>query len=286
VKQETAESQQRVAIVFDFDGTIAPDSTSGFLRHRGIDPDRFWNVAVQARMDEGWDPVPAYLYELWKLSAEKPITKSDFIEFGGSMPFYEGATEVFGRLERHIASAYPGTAVEFYLISSGIGEILRATEVAGRFIGIWASDFNYDSKGALEFPRNIVSFTDKTRYLFGLSKGFVGEGYLDKPFAVNRKVPFDQIRIPLDQVVFVGDGYTDIPCFHLVKKNGGIAIGVFEKGRKLKSSGLGLIEDNRVSDLVEADYREGSELSLLLEKAVNTVAERAKGKLTRGNGGS
>jgi hypothetical protein len=286
VNNQVDQSQPRVAIVFDFDGTIAPDSTSGFLKNRGFDAESFWKVDVQARMDEGWDPVPAYLYEMWRLSSKTPITKSELVEFGKSITFYEGVSEVFARLRDHVSAAQPGVAVEFYLISSGIGEILRATKLARRFMAIWASDFHYDSNGALEFPRNIVSFTDKTRYLFGLSKGFVGEGYLGKPFAVNRKVPFDQIRIHLDQVVFVGDGYTDIPCFHLVKKNGGIAIGVYEKGRELKSNGLGLIEDERVSDLVEADYREGSELSNLLETAVRTVAERAMLKSKQSNGGT
>jgi phosphoserine phosphatase len=283
MEQGAERGKSRVAVVFDFDGTIAPDSTSGFLRYRGADAERFWKVDVQARMNEGWDPVPAYLYELWKLSAASPITKSDFVDFGRVMSFYEGVPGLFERLENHASSAYPGMGVEFYIISSGIGEILRATAIAGRFVDIWASDFHYDESGALEFPRNIVSFTDKTRYLFGLSKGFVGEGFLGKPFEVNRRIPFEEIRIPLDQIVFVGDGYTDVPCFHLVRKNGGIAIGVFEKGREKSGVGLSLLEDDRVSDLVEADYREGSGLSGLLTGAVDSVAENAMRKLPRGN---
>jgi len=83
VTDNSEQLQPRVAVVFDFDGTIAPDSASGFLRFRGFDAERFWKVDVQARMDEGWDPVPAYLYELWKLSSKgSPITRSDFVEFG------------------------------------------------------------------------------------------------------------------------------------------------------------------------------------------------------------
>jgi FMN phosphatase YigB (HAD superfamily) len=273
--------QPRVGIVFDFDGTLAPDSTSAFLRHRGFDAESFWNRDVQARMDDGWDPVPAYLYELWRLSRAgggTPITKEDFRSFGAGMKLYEGAEGIFQRISRRIEADHPGISAEFYLISSGIGDILRATKIAGQFVGIWASDFHYGDDGGLEFPSNIVSFTDKTRYLFGLSKGFVGEGYLGKPFEVNRKIPFDQIRIPLDQVIFVGDGYTDIPCFHLVRKNRGIAIGVYEKGREPRDGDLSLIEDGRVEELVPADYSPDSELSALLENAVETVAAKAAGK--------
>jgi hypothetical protein len=279
---ELPQLQPRVGIVFDFDGTLAPDSTSAFLRHRGFDAEKFWNSDVQARMDEGWDPVPAYLYELWRLSqaggGEAPITKEHFRSFGTGMKLYEGAEGIFQRISRQVEARHPGISVEFYLISSGIGDILRATKIAGHFMGIWASDFHYGDDGGLEFPSNIVSFTDKTRYLFGLSKGFVGEGYLGKPFEVNRKIPFDQIRIPLDQVIFVGDGYTDIPCFHLVRKNRGIAIGVYERGREPRDGDLSLIEDGRVEELVPADYRPGSELSQLLEHAVDAVATKAAGR--------
>jgi hypothetical protein len=282
MKLEPSQMQRRVGIVFDFDGTLAPDSTSAFLRHRGFDAERFWKTDVQARMDEGWDPVPAYLYELWRLSQAggngAPITKEDFQRFGAGMRLYEGAAGIFQRISRRIDARHPGISVEFYLISSGIGEILRSTRIAGHFMGIWASDFHYDAAGRLKFPCNIVSFTDKTRYLFGLSKGFIGEGYLGKPFEVNRKIPFDQIRIPLDQVIFVGDGYTDIPCFHLVRKNHGIAIGVYEKGREPKDGDLSLVEDGRVEELVPADYSPGSELSILLENAVDTVAGKAAGR--------
>jgi hypothetical protein len=271
-----------MGIVFDFDGTLAPDSTSAFLRHHGFDAESFWKRDVQARMDDGWDPVPAYLYELWRLSraggGEGPITKDDFQRFGADMRFYEGVEGIFDRISGKIDAEHPGIAVEFYLISSGIGEILRATRIAGHFTGIWASDFHYGEDGGLEFPSNIVSFTDKTRYLFGLSKGFVGEGYLGKPFEVNRKIPFDQIRIPLDQVIFVGDGYTDVPCFHLVRKNHGIAIGVYEKGHEPRETHLSLIEDGRVEKLVPADYSPGSELSALLESAVDSVAVKAAGR--------
>jgi len=272
-------TRQRMAIVFDFDGTLAPDSTTAFLRHLGVDVDRFWNDGVEPRVRAGWDPVPAYLYEIWRLSRSPerpgPITREDFLGFGGRMTLFPGAGDIFRRIEQRLAARDGSPAIEFYLISSGIGEILRATEIAGRFARIWASDFHYDPAGRLEFPRNIVSFTDKTRYLFELSKGVDGADGAGGPFAVNRKVPLERLRIPLERVIFVGDGYTDVPCFHLVRKNRGVAIGVYEAGREREPHALGLLEDGRVSDLVAADYRPGSELSLLLEQAVDAIAERA-----------
>jgi hypothetical protein len=275
--------QARLAVVFDFDGTLAPDSTTSFLGHLGIDVDRFWSEGVEPRVREGWDPVPAYLYGIWALSRSREtgaLTRGDFRRFGACMEFFEGATTVFSRLGDRLRSRHSGMRIEFYLISSGIGEILRATRIAGRFRKIWASDFHYDGDGRIEFPRNIVSFTDKTRYLFEISKGILGDPVTEGRFAVNRKIPLEELRIPLERMVFVGDGYTDVPCFHLVSKNGGVAIGVYDEQRGAKGRNLGLLEDDRVSDLVPADYRPGSKLSSLLDGAIDSISDgaaRAKG---------
>lgn len=271
---------QRMAIVFDFDGTLAPDSTTAFLRHLGVDVTRFWSEGVEPRVRAGWDPVPAYLYEIWRLSrserAPGPVTREAFRRFGQAMLFFPGAVELLPRMVQRLRDGRSALELELYLISSGIGEILRSTTIADRFVSIWASDFHYDADGRLEFPRNIVSFTDKTRYLFEISKGVGGEEGGTGPFAVNRKVPLDRLRIPLERVIFVGDGYTDVPCFHLVRKNGGVAIGVYEEGREVEQQALGLLEDDRVSDLVPADYRPGSALSRLLEQAVDEIARGAE----------
>ena len=90
--------------------------------------------------------------------------------------------------------------------------MVRSTPIAHEFTEIWASEFTYGADGGIEFPRRIVSFTDKTRYLFHIQKGIIGREFRNKPFEVNRK-PEDRLRVPFDQMVFVGDGYTDIPCF-------------------------------------------------------------------------
>ena len=37
-----------IAIIFDFDDTLAPDSTSGYLGRCGIDVPRFWKEEVKA----------------------------------------------------------------------------------------------------------------------------------------------------------------------------------------------------------------------------------------------
>ena len=203
------------------------------------------------------------------------ITKERLSEFGRRVKFYNGATRLLSRLKKHAESVNPSVSVEYYVISSAIGTLLRGTSIAKHFEQIWASDFHYSQDGCIEFPCNIVSLTDKTRYTFHVSKGIFGQNFLGKPFEVNRKIPPQDLRIPLDQIIFVGDGYTDIPCFSLVRKNGGVAIGVYDqKHREKWGRAWGFIEDGRVSNLVPADYGAKSALSNSLTMAVESIANK------------
>ena len=268
-----------IALVFDFDDTLAPDSTSGFLQAIGVDVPAFWHDRVGPLLDhEDWDPVPAYLYQMLALSRagrHGPITRDRLRDWGRRLPLHEGVTTLFERLRTRLRQAHPTVQLEFYLISSGIGDVLRETPIAGEFSDIWASEFHYDADGAIEFPRRVVSFTDKTRYLFHIQKGIIGPESRNKPFEVNRKVDADKLRVPFEQMIFVGDGYTDIPCFSLIRRSGGVAFGVWDPRHKEKRSrAWGFIEDGRVSNLNQARFGEDAELYQWLEAAVESLASK------------
>jgi len=272
--------KETVAVVFDFDDTLATDTTSGFLEHWGEKPGSFWNDKVNRLLEQGWDPIPAYLYRLIEASKNRPagerITKQRLAAFGSRVRFHHGVTRIFSKLKATAESVHPDLRLEFYIISSGIREIIVNTRISGQFKHIWACDFHYAGQtGEILFPKNVISFTDKTRYLFQISKGFVGPEYENRPFEVNRRVPEENIRIPFEKMIYVGDGYTDIPCFSLIRKQQGIAIGVFDPARKEKwRQAWGFIEENRVSNLVPADYSKGSALEQSLLMAVDSMARR------------
>ncbi|MCB0345675.1 MAG: haloacid dehalogenase-like hydrolase [Bdellovibrionales bacterium] len=267
--------QNIIAIIFDFDDTLAPDSTSGFLETLGLDVGSFWKHEVNPMLEQGWDPVPAYLYRMLELARDgkAEITKARLAQWGAQVPLYRGVKSLFSSLQKFVEAEQLDIALEFYLVSSGIGEILRASSIADNFHDIWACEFHYADTGVIEFPKRIVSFTDKTRYLFHIAKGIVGERYEGKPFEVNRKVPADQLRVPMNQMIFVGDGHTDVPCFSLVRNAGGTAIGVYDAERQDRwGRAWGFIEDNRVSNLVPADYGQKSALVNSLKMAVGGIA--------------
>lgn len=269
--------QEIIAVVFDFDDTLAPDSTSGYLDWMGVAVPEFWRDEVQPLLDADWDPVPAYLYKMIEVSrtGPRPFTRASFVEWGRRMALHPGVETIFDRLRHYARELNPRLILEFYLISSGIGEVLRQTRIAPEFSDIWASDFHYDEDDRIVYPKKIVSFTDKTRYIFQIQKGIFGERGRGRPFEVNRKFQRRDIRVPLDQMIVVGDGFTDIPCFSLVKKAGGVAIGVFDQENREKwGRAWGFIEDGRVSNLVPADYGEKSALTTSLMMALQSLANR------------
>ena len=278
-----------IALIFDFDDTLAPDSTTGFLKSIGVDTQAFWNDEVGPLLSEqGWDPVPAYLYRMIETSRAGKygaITRSRLQAWGAHLPLHTGVASVFERLRESVRLSHPQVKLEFYLISSGIGDVVRATPIAHEFTEIWASEFFYDESGAIQFPKRIVSFTDKTRYIFHIQKGIIGAGMRNKPFEVNRKVPEDRLRVPFNQMIFVGDGYTDIPCFSLVRSGGGHAFGVWDRNhRDKRNRAWGFIEDGRVSNLNQARYDDEAELYQWLEEAVSSLAAKIalKGREYRG----
>jgi hypothetical protein len=66
--------QETIAVVFDFDDTLAPDTTSGYLQRHGVAPQDFWLNEVNPLYAHDWDPVPAYLHKMLKASDQKRIS--------------------------------------------------------------------------------------------------------------------------------------------------------------------------------------------------------------------
>ncbi len=82
------------------------------------------------------------------------------------------------------------------------------------------------------FPKSIVSFTEKTKFLYAINKGITGTELRRTPYSVNDVIPKDQRRIPFSNMIYLGDGPTDIPCFSAIQQNGGKTIGILKYAKK------------------------------------------------------
>ncbi len=263
----------RIAVVFDFDDTLAHDSTSAFLASLGVDVEPFWRKTVHPLLERGWDPMPAYMHRMIELSQSRSagdrITGERLAAFGPHVAMYPGVADVFGRLQAAAVEVRGDAEVEFYCISSGIGEILRHTRIAGEFRRIFAGDFAYNDSDEIIAAKRLVSFTEKTRFLFEISKG------VDD---VNQRVEPKDYRIPMNQIIFVGDGATDIPCFTLAKKFGGKGFAVYDPDQPDKwGEKFRLIDDRRVTSMHTANYEVGSDLYNMLTMSVKAMAQKAGG---------
>lgn len=266
----------RIGIVFDFDGTLAPDSTTGFLDAIGIDVPSFWNECNRLIREEGWDYVTVYLQKMIDIARELdfPITREKMEEYGRTITPFSGVDSFFSRLRDYVKSLDRSALLEFYLISSGIETILKTSPIAQHFNNIWGSNFSFDESGRAVGVKNVISFTEKTRYLYQISKGLVGpEARLD-PYRVNDRIEREhEFHIRFDHMVYVGDGMTDVPCFALVKKYGGHAIGVFDPEGTMRHAKQ-LKQDNRVTRLVTADFQVGSEMEELMQSSIKELLQR------------
>jgi len=262
-----------IALVFDFDDTLAPDSTSKVLEAIGLDPPAFW-ARHRTLLEHGWDQVPAYMHMMLEESRSRggAITRDLIEDVGRRLTLFPGVKTMFKRYSQLIESG-DGFRAQFYVISSGLGDLIRATTIHPSLTEAWGSDFAYDDSGAICAIKNAISFSDKTRYLFQISKGQIGPKFRSQPFAVNERT--HGFPVPLGNMVYVGDGYTDIPCFALVQRKGGRAIAAYDKENKKKTGRVyGFVDDQRVTQIAKVDYTKGRGADDAITLAITHIKSR------------
>lgn len=276
---------KNIALVFDFDDTLMPDSTTELIREHGIDPDKFWGKTVKDLLLSGYEPALAYLNRLLEnVGKDKALglmTNAKLSEYGKSLSgrFYPGVTTMFKELKEITRGVSSDINLEFYIISGGLQDLIEEIPVLKKnFSAIYGCQFAEDPKTGLIYQiKKCITFTEKTRYLFEINKGISPRHVEENKYAVNKNVPISRRRVPFKNMIYVGDGLTDIPCFSLVKRQGGMAFGVFNPGeeRSAKRALLEFLNTDRVISMHAPRYRKKDELGALLRAAVFTVAQRA-----------
>lgn len=268
----------RIAIAFDFDDTLVPDTYDALIEALGYEAQTFRRERYQPLLDQGWDGIPARFHTIIEASQSLPkhnrVTRSFLQEFGHQLSPFPGVTEMFDRLRSIVRAIDPSIEVEYYLITSGFVEVARHTSIAQHFKRMWGCEFHYDSDGEVCFLKRSVTHSEKTLYLHYISKGLENTHNEDLAF-LYEPVPPDELYLPLNQIIYVGDGTSDLPCFALLNRAGGTSIGVNKYGstrdwaRKYQVS-----ETQRVQNLAPADYGESSEMMQTLILAVESLCKQ------------
>ncbi len=277
--QATEPLCNRIAIVFDFDDTLAPDTLDSFLESCGVDPEAFERERVRPLIADGWDPIPAKFFRLIEESRRRAagdkITRERLAAFGRGLTPFAGAPAMFGRLRERARACDPEIEVEFYLVSSGLGEIARNSPIARHFRALFGCEFHYDEAGEIAFPKRIITHAEKTLYLELIATGVGDDGAAGRRPEVIRDLAVEELHVPFSQMIYVGDGASDIPVFALLDRRDGTAIGVRKPGLEGEWGRQSIAsEDQRVANVASADYHEDSELLRSLTLAVEALCKR------------
>jgi 2-hydroxy-3-keto-5-methylthiopentenyl-1-phosphate phosphatase len=256
-----------IAIMYDFDKTLttADMQEYSFIPNLGMTSSEFWTKANELAKKEQMDSILSYMKLMLDESKkkEKPIRRDDFVSLGKDLEFYPGVLQWFDAIDKKAKKM--DIVVEHYIISSGLHEIIEGSAVGNKFKQIYASEYLYDPSGVATWPKLSVNYTAKTQFLFRINKGVLS---VSEDRKLNDYTPEGNRAIPFRNMIYIGDGLTDVPCMKLVKNNGGKSIAVHKKGEL--ATCLQLMKADRIDFYEEADYTEGKGLfslvSLILEK--------------------
>ena len=258
-----------VAILYDFDGTLARGNIQeyNFIPALNMASNDFWKNVTKLAKENSMDTNLAYMYLMLKMAEANNISvkKESFIECGKNVDFYPGVLEWFDNINEYGKSI--GLNVHHFIISSGIKEMIEGTKIADKFDKIYACSFMYSVDSIAKWPAISVNYTNKTQFLFRINKGCL-EVY-DK--SINEAMSEEEKYIPFSNMLYLGDGETDVPCMKLVKNFGGKSIAVYDDNENRKQVAEKLYKDNRVNFISEADYSKNSKLAKYIETCLNHI---------------
>ncbi len=261
--------QPILAFLYDFDKTLCTTDMQdyAFIPSLGMTPAEFWAKANDFGRRNRIDGILAYMYMMLQEAERKslPFTRKDLVEKGRKIEFFPGVREWFGRINEFGSSQ--GVQVEHYVISSGLREIIEGSSVSGEFKEIYASEFYYDETGQPVWPKLAVNFTAKTQFVYRINKGVLD---VSDDRTLNDSMPDDSKRVPFSNMIYIGDGLSDVPCMKMMRAYGGQAIAVYQNSNRLGVEDL--LVKGRVDFIFPADYREGTGLDLTVKRIIQKTA--------------
>ena len=246
-----------IAFLYDFDKTLCTTDMEdyAFIPSLGYTPAEFWGRANAFGWENRMDGLLAYMYTMIQECAAQNIKldRAFLNHCGESIQLFPGVREWFARINAFGESL--GVQVEHYVISSGLREIIEGSGIAQEFREIYACEFYYNENGDACWPKLDVNFTNKTQFVYRINKGILD---VSRDKELNDSMPDDTKRVPFTNMIYMGDGLSDVPCMKMMRAYGGQAIAVYQASNRQGVEKL--LADGRVDFIFPADYREGMEL--------------------------
>lgn len=258
-----------IAFLYDFDKTLCTTDMQdyAFIPSLGYTPGEFWGIANSFGWKNHMDGLLAYMYTMIDECRKKNIRldREYLVSCGRSIELFPGVKDWFARINAF--GAQQGVQVEHYVLSSGLKEIIEGSGISHEFKEIYACEFLYNEDGLAYWPKLDVNFTNKTQFVYRINKGVLDIAN-DKD--LNASMPDDSKRIPFTNMIYVGDGLSDVPCMKMMRAYGGQAIAVYQSGNRAGVEDL--LAKGRVDFMFPADYREGTGLDVTVRNIIRKMA--------------
>lgn len=254
--------QNTIAIIYDFDGTLSPKPMQDYtvLPQFGVDGPKFWSRVDAEARTTGSEPMLVYMRMIIEEAQRngRHLAREDLAALAHAIEYFPGVEQWFDMINGYVTQQGQGkVGIRHYIISAGNKEILDHISIRQHFGRIYASEYHFDADGRAVFPKVVVTDTTKTQFLFRINKG--REELHEE---INSHMAGRDRPVPFSNILYIGDGASDVPGMVVTRSNGGRAVAVYnpEKPDAVEKCKT-LLEAGRVDTLAAADYREDSELA-------------------------
>jgi 2-hydroxy-3-keto-5-methylthiopentenyl-1-phosphate phosphatase len=263
--------QNTIAMVYDFDGTLSPKSMQDYtlLPEFDIEEHKFWGEVETEVSASGADAMLVYMRILLEKARDKKIKirREDYRQLAQRIEYFPGVEQWFDEINRCVRESGRDIQIKHYIISAGMHEILEGISIRKHFARIYASEYHFNSDGVADFPNRVINDTNKTQYLFRINKGKEEANQ-----SINEHMNEAVRPIPFSNIVYIGDGLTDVPCMALTRRQGGHAIAVYRaEDRNGRKTCRTLLAAGRVDFIAEADYKSDSNLFRRAKLLLNAI---------------
>jgi len=292
-------TQNTIACIWDFDKTLIPEyMQSPLFRRYGIDEANFWaetNAFIEQYDRRGYNLAGelGYLNRLLTYTLAGPLAGLNnkiLFDCGADIKFYPGLPEFFNRAKAFVQEKPEyqkhEISLEHYVVSTGIAQMVRGSAIAKHIDGVWACEFienplqpgflkqnemAFEAASEISQIGMVIDNTGKTRAIFEINKGTNKNPAID----VNSKMQSEDRRIPLQNMIYIADGPSDVPSFAVVKGGGGRAYAVYnpEKPEEFAQNDR-LLQSGRIHGYGPADYRETSSTTQWLRMHLHQICDR------------
>ena len=266
-------SKPIVALIYDFDNTLSTRDMQEFtfIPALGMSPTEFWSKCDELSRSQSMDHILAYMHLMAQKAKEKDIdlSRESLRAMGKDVQFFEGVETWFKRINEYGESL--GLEVRHYIISCGLKYMIEGCPIGHEFYNVFACDYLYDDNGQIVWPSVAINYTSKTQFLYRINKGVEDAGEHKK---LNMYMPQSERAVPFENMIYIGDGLTDVPSMKLTRQRGGFAIGVYRH----PEDATYLVKEDRVDFYVQGDYREDSEMDIAMKAIFQRICAREKFK--------